>query len=72
MNRIILTAAALTLFAGPFAFAGEGHAHGDRPASHSHKKEKCEKCKKGEKKCDCEDKGNHQGHDHKEEKKEAK
>ena len=74
MKHILLTVAAFSFLTGGSAFAGDNHAHKetDKQGAHSHKHEKCDKCKKDEKNCKCEDKEKHDDHEHKEDQKDSK
>lgn len=72
MKTLATTTLLMALLFSMNGFAGEGHAHKSKKHKHAHSKEhKCDKCKKSEKDCTCDDKhDDHEGeHKDSEEKK---
>ena len=70
MKSILLTTVVFSFLSGGAVLAGEGHAHGDKSKQKSpaHEHKKCDKCKKGEKNCMCDEKDS-KDHDHNEDQK---
>ncbi len=64
MKKTFFTAMMLSLALGFGAQAAENHKHGSKKEkqSHSNKEHTCEKCKKSEKDCKCDEK--HDDHAH--------
>lgn len=70
MKATTISSVLIALFFSFGAYAGDGHAHKSKKDNSAHSKEhKCEKCKKSEKDCTCDDKHNDHEGEHKEEEK---
>lgn len=73
MKNAVFSAIALTFLVSTGVYAGEGHDHSKKKDKQAqHKEHTCEKCKKSEKDCKCDEKHSADGHDHEDEKKESK